>query len=59
MKAAHIRSEYLNINYYTGEITIDKDTPIGTHKIKVRILASGNSEYLAGSKVVTVKVKIR
>lgn len=51
-------SAKLTINKKTGKITVKKGTKKGTYKIKIKITAKGNAKYLAGSKTVTVKVKI-
>ena len=42
-----------------GKITVKKGTKKGTYKIKVIVTASGNDKYEAGSKTVTVKVKVK
>lgn len=43
----------------SGKITVAKGTKKGTYKIKVIVTAAGNASYNAGSKVVTVKVKVK
>ena len=48
----------LSINK-SGTITVKKGTKKGTYKIKVIVTATGDDDYLAGSKEVTVKVKIK
>jgi len=42
----------------SGKITVKKGTKKGTYKIKVKVTASGNGSYKAGSKTVTVKVRV-
>ena len=43
----------------SGKITVKKGTKKGTYKIKVIVTAAGNANYNAGSKTVTVKVKVK
>lgn len=52
-------SAKLTINKKTGKITVKKRTEKGTYKIKVKVTASGNAAYLAGSKTVTIQVKVK
>ena len=52
-------SKKLTINKKTGKITVKKKTKKGTYKIKVRVTATGNSLFKAGSKLVTVKIKVK
>ena len=52
-------SAKLSINKKTGKITIKKGTKKGTYKIKVKITAKGNANYLSGSKTITVEVKVK
>lgn len=52
-------SARLSINKKTGAITVKKGTKKGTYKIKVKVTAKGNEKYLAGSKTVTVKIKVK
>ena len=47
------------VNKKTGKITVPKGTKKGTYKIKVRVTAAGNEAYKAGSKTVTVSIKIK
>ena len=49
----------ITINKKTGKITVKKGTKKGTYKIKVKVTAAGNNNYKKGSKIVTVKVKIK
>ena len=42
-----------------GVITVKKGTKKGTYKIKVAITAAGNDKFEAGTKTVTVKVKVK
>ena len=49
----------LSINSKTGLITVKKGTEKGTYKIVVAVTAAGNKQYKAGTKTVTVKVKVK
>lgn len=42
-----------------GVITVKKGTKKGTYKIKVIVTSAGNDAYAAGSKTVTVKIKVK
>ena len=42
-----------------GTVTVKKKTKKGTYKMKVKVTAAGNANYNAGSKVVTVQVKVK
>lgn len=42
-----------------AKITVKKRLKKGTYKLKVTVTAAGNRNYLAGTKTVTLKVKIR
>ena len=49
----------LSINSKTGLITVKKGTKAGTYKLVVAVTAAGNKQYKAGTKTVTVKVKVK
>ena len=42
-----------------GKVTVKKKTKKGTYKMRVKVTAAGNANYKAGSKTVTVKVKVK
>jgi len=42
-----------------GKLTVKKGLKKGTYKIKVQVTAAGSQQYFAGSKTVTLKVKIK
>ena len=42
-----------------GKITVKKGLKKGTYKVNITVTAKGNDNYLAGSKTVTVTVKIK
>lgn len=48
----------ITVNKKTGKITVKKGLKKGTYKIKVRVKAAGGSYYKAGSRTVTVRVKV-
>ena len=52
-------SPALTIAKKTGKITVKKGTKKGTYRIKVKVTASGDGTYAAGSKTATVKVKVK
>ncbi|MDO4859400.1 MAG: hypothetical protein Q4A48_00050 [Bacillota bacterium] len=43
----------------TGKVTLKKGLKKGTYKVKIKIKAAGNSKYKAGTKTVTVKIKVK
>lgn len=43
----------------TGSVYIKKKTKTGTYKIVIKVTASGDSEYDAGSRTVTCRIKIK
>lgn len=49
----------LSINGTTGKVTVKKKTKKGTYKMHVRITASGNGNYEAASRYVTLTVKVK
>ena len=49
----------LKFNTKTQKVTVKKGTGKGTYKIRIRVTAAGNGEFLAGKKTVIVKVRVR
>ena len=49
----------LKFNKKTGKITVKKGTKKGAYKLKIRVKAAGTALYKAGSKTVTVKVRVK
>ena len=49
----------ITVNKTSGKITVKKGIKKGTYKVKVKIKASGNKEYKAGSQTVTVTIKVK
>ena len=49
----------ITVNKKNGNITVAKGLKKGTYKIKIKITAAGNSTYKAGSKTVTVTIKVK
>ena len=43
----------------SGKVTVKKGLQRGTYKIKVKVTAKGNGSYKAGSKVLTLKVRVK
>ena len=48
----------VTVNKKTGKITVKKKTKKGTYRIKVKVTAAGGANHNAGSKIVTVIVKV-
>ena len=53
------KSPVLSLNAKTGKITVKKGAKKGTYKLKVKISAAAKGNYNAGSKTVTVTVKVK
>ncbi|MBR6391797.1 MAG: cadherin repeat domain-containing protein [Eubacterium sp.] len=49
----------ITINKKTGNITVKKGLKKGTYKVKIKVKAAGNTTYKAGSKTVTVTIKVK
>jgi hypothetical protein len=49
----------LKLNTKTGKVTVKKGTKKGKYTIKVTVTAKGNAKYKAGSKTVSVTVKVK
>lgn len=49
----------LKVNAKTGKVTVPKGIKKGTYKVKVKVTAKGNANYSSGSKIVTVKIKVK
>ena len=47
------------VNKKTGKITVKKGVKKGTYKLTVKVSAAGNGDYEAGSKNVTVKIRVK
>lgn len=47
------------VNKTTGKITVKKGVRKGTYKLKVKITAAGTAYYKAGSKTVTVIIRVK
>ena len=52
-------SSKLRINKTTGKVTIKKGTKKGIYKMIVKVYASGNKNYNALAKIVTVKIRVK
>ena len=49
----------IKINKKSGVITVKKGLKKGSYPLKVKVTAAGNADYKAGSKTVTVKIKVK
>ncbi len=49
----------ITVNQKTGKIKIAKKLKKGTYSVKIKVTASGNSNYKKGSKNVTVNIKVK
>lgn len=47
------------VNSNTGDIKVKKGTPKGTYKLKVKVSAAGDADYMSGETTVTVSIKIK
>ena len=48
-----------SINKKNGKVTVKKGLKKGTYKLKVKVKASGNTTYKAGTRTVTVTIKVK
>ncbi len=51
--------KYFKINSTTGNVTIKKKLKKGTYKVTCVVTAAGDSNYKAGTKTVTFKIKVK
>ena len=52
--------KYFKINKTTGKVTIKKDLKKGIYKIRVKVKALGNSNYMASAwKIITFTIKVK
>lgn len=51
--------KYFAINKTTGKITVKKKLPKGTYKVSFKVSAAGTAYYKAGTKNVTVNIKVK
>ena len=47
------------VNKKTGKVTIKKGLKAGNYKVKIKVIAAGNTTYKAGHKTVTVTIRVR
>ena len=52
-------SSRLTVNKDTGKVTVKKGTKKGTYTIKIKLTATGGTNYKSGSKTVTCKVTVK
>ena len=48
-----------SINASTGKLTVKKGVKKGTYKLSVKVIASGDSNYLPVERIVKVKIKVK
>lgn len=51
--------KYFKVNGKTGTITVKKGLKKGLYNVQIKARAAGNSQYLAGSRKATVKVRVK
>ena len=51
--------KYFKVNAKNGNITVKKGLKKGKYKLKIDITAAGNANYLAGTKSITVTVRVK
>ena len=49
----------ISIDKKTGKITLKKGLKKGSYSLKVKVTAKGTTNYLKGSKTVTIKIKVK
>ena len=49
----------ISVSAKTGKVTVKKGLKKGTYKVKLRVTAAGSANYMAVSKTVTFKVKVK
>lgn len=50
----------ITINKTTGKVTVKKKLKKGTYKVKIKVMAAGNTNYMpSGWKTVTVRIKVK
>ncbi len=52
-------SKQITINKKTGKLSVKKGTKKGTYKVTIRIKAAAKGKYAAGTKNVTVTIKVK
>ena len=52
-------SKCLRVNPKTGKVTVRRGAKKGTHRAKVKVMASGNATHKKGSKTVKVTIVVR
>ena len=53
------RSSVVTVNAKTGVLSVRKGAKAGTYKVKVRVKAAAKGKYNAGTKDVTVTIKVK
>ena len=58
-KASSKVAKKITVNKSTGKVKLKKGLAKGTYKVKIKVKAAGTSKYKAGSKTVTVTIKVK
>ena len=53
------RNKKITVNKKTGAVTVKKGLKKGTYKVKVKVTAAGNNNYLPKTTGVTVKIRVK
>ena len=59
VKAGKKTAAKFKVNKKTGKITLKKGIKKGTYKLKVKVTAAGNNNYKAGTRTITVRIKVK
>ena len=54
-----VAKKYFAVDKKTGKLTVNKGVKKGTYKVTVKVSAAGNKDYKAGTKSVTITVKVK
>ena len=54
-----IKGREIVVNRTTGALTVKKGLKKGTYKLKMIITAAGDDEHEVGTRVVTIKIKVK
>ncbi len=56
--SSNATAKKFSVNKTSGKVTVPKATKVGTYVVKVKVSATGNANYKAGSKVVSYKIVV-
>ena len=57
-KSTVAKAKKFTVNKKTGKVSVPSGTKAGTYKVRVKATAAGTANFKAGSKTVTVKVRV-